>query len=319
MSGDGSEVLAIYGGPAGPTVTVYRNPALERAERSLILPVDVGVRHAADLAEVPELFRDATAFAKTFAAQRRRDAVTLVGPMAGSTWATYRAPETQHEAQFPGDVAGLADFPATLARCGLRRAHAYYSYAASTATLAAALSQNFSVEPRPGLRLEPVTAVEFPDALRELYPVVAAAFAANVLATPMTEAGFLAAYAPLAAVAEDGWLRRGYLGEQLVGLALLPRGPGQGGTSVIKTLARLPGRELSARGIAARGLGAELTQLAAQVVIDRGDARCVMALMHEANPSLQLARALGGREIKRYGLYTMTVAASGTRSQAHAS
>lgn len=303
MSGDGSAVIARLGSAPGPTLTLYRNPGLTQLPHEVTCPFSLTA--TGDLRLLPELLMQAAAVARTEAARAGATRAALVGPMAGSTWAAYRVAETACGEHFPGDVSNPPAVAAALRASGMSCTQTYYSYQITNDGLQAAVAAGLPSRPRRQLRLESVPAREFADRLPELFPLVAEAFAGNVLATPITRAGFVSAYTPLARVAGDGWLQLGYVGRTVVGFALLPRTDQLGGTSVLKTLARRPGRVLSTLGIAPARLGAELAHLTCEALVARGDARIVMALMHADNPSLGLAQSLGATCFKRYGLYRL--------------
>jgi GNAT superfamily N-acetyltransferase len=239
------------------------------------------------------------------AERRLRDAgcTIAIGPMNGNTWRSYRfVTEAGGEPPFFLEPANQAEWPAQFVAAGFAPLASYFS----------ALSTTFSeMDPRVAATEERLARfgvtirAASPDLKTELagiYAVSGVSFARNFLYTEISEADFAAMYQPILPVTKPELVFVAERAGQCVGylfaipdLAQVRRGVPVD-TFIVKTVAILPEEEL-------RGLGGLLVARAQQQGHHLGFRRCIHALMHENNVSMNISRHYAS-VMRKYTLYS---------------
>ncbi|NEO85553.1 MAG: GNAT family N-acetyltransferase [Spirulina sp. SIO3F2] len=140
--------------------------------------------------------------------------------------------------------------------------------------------------------------------LNGIYQVAIIAFARNFLFTPIDQSEFLQRYQPLLPLLDSKWVliaeRAGAIVGFVLGLPdlLAPPTP----TLILKTVACLPGRQWA-------GLGRWLVAAFHHRAHKQGYQRIIHALMHQANPSLNLSRRYA-QPFRRYALFSKVLSQS---------
>lgn len=233
---------------------------------------------------------------------------TVVGPMDGSTWRSYRL------------VTWHGDAPQFFLEPGNPPAYPRYFEAAGFAPLAGYLSTlNLDLavdDPRvpaaldrlrgQGIAIRPLDPSRFEEEMRAVHELSLAAFADNFLYTPIRFEQFLDLYLPLRPLLRPELVLLAERAGQLVGFVFgLPdmleakRGE-RVRTLIVKTVAVRPER-------ACAGLGAVLVDQCQQAARRLGFTRAIHALMHDANPSRNIAARYGSL-MRRYTLYSRAAA-----------
>ena len=225
----------------------------------------------------------------------------VVGPMNGSTWAPYRLalPEGA-PCLFPLEPRNPAYYCAYWESLGY---HAIANYTSSSFPLRPdsfpRLELASAVLPAHGVTVSDFRPDKSDDELNAIYEVSVASFRSNFLYTPLSRAGFLAKYRPIASRLrpQDVVIARNADGKP-VGFAFgFPNAYAPIGTEyVIKTAAVLPEH-------AGRGLGGLLVDRLARMAYDDGFESAYHALMHESNISCNLGRHAHAKVCRRYSLY----------------
>jgi GNAT superfamily N-acetyltransferase len=151
------------------------------------------------------------------------------------------------------------------------------------------------------VRIVATQASDLPSQLTRIYRLSRIAFARNFLYTELSEAAFAAQYAKILPYVRPELVLLAERGGELVGylfavpdLAQASRGATVD-TFLIKTVAILPEAAL-------RGLGGVLVARAQEIGHRMGFSRCIHALMHESNVSLNISRHYAS-SMRRYTLY----------------
>jgi GNAT superfamily N-acetyltransferase len=257
----------------------------------------VGAFRSDDDAEGAALLRAACVELARAGAQR------IVGPMEGSTWASYRivvSPESGDVdlpwPAFPGEPPTASQRPWTDA--GFAPVERYQSALVDVADTAPP-EKTTATE---GVTIRTFRPERFEDELRTLHALSLAAFADNPWYAPIAFDDFRALYDPL----------RGRIDPALVWFAERPEGtplgfqfayPDPGGPGrepgeriVAKTLGVVP----AARGL---GLGRRLFGLVHTSARERGTRFVVHALIHERNLSRAMSDRRAARVFRRYALF----------------
>lgn len=235
---------------------------------------------------------------------RHAGCTRAIGPMDGSTYNRYRLVTERGDAPpFFLEPENPASWPAHFTDNRFVPVAQYYS----------ALQEDLdSTDPRvpaierqmqtAGVRVRPLDAADFEQEVRRVYPVVAAGFAQNLLAAPISEDAFVAQYRPLGPLLAPELVQIAETDERAVGFLLVVPDWLQArrgeliDTAVVKTMAVLPEYRQ-------RGLGLLLAARAQEGGRALGYLRAIHALMHEDNLSRRLSKSYRGRIIRRYTLY----------------
>lgn len=235
-------------------------------------------------------------------------ATLAVGPIDGNTWRTYRlVVERGDEPPFFLEPRNPDDWPAHFTSAGFDVFARYTSAVAErgdhTATAAATARARAEAA---GYQLR---ALDVDAAARDLdafYDVSAAAFAGNLLYSPIPREAFLAQYTPLLPKIDPRMVILAERDGAVVGyvfafpdFAELAR-TGAITSAILKTLAVHPDH-------AGHGLGGALTALCQATAFDLGFARVIHALMLESNVSQRISRH-SGRTFRRYALFARRLA-----------
>jgi GNAT superfamily N-acetyltransferase len=236
-----------------------------------------------------------------------------VGPLDGSTWARYRfVVEPGDEPPFFLEPRNPPDYPWQFCAAGFDTLASYTS--ALVPDLAQLPPFEYEVLKKlaaRGITLRQVTpddtsdAQQFRGLLRQVYPVVCAAFANNLLYQPISEAAFCTHYLPLQQVVWPELLWLAEHEKRVVGflLALPDTERLHAGhpldTIILKTLAVLP--EYTQQGI-----GSLLCNLCQRYAAGQGFRRAIYALMHTSSHSQQISHQYA-HPIRRYALFYMAV------------
>jgi GNAT superfamily N-acetyltransferase len=216
-----------------------------------------------------------------------------VGPLDGNTFRAYRlvTQRSLHDLSLPPfflEPDTPADWPAHWRAAGFTP---FAEYVSARAVLTGPDPRLDAAQWRldaHGITVRSLRLEDFDRELQRLYPVVMAAFAHAPLFAPITEAEFLAQYAPLRAYVQPELVALAEQGAELVGflLAVPDLAQAQRGqavdTVVLKTLAVLP-------GVGGVGLGTHLAAFVHTRAHALGYRYAIHALMHEANRSRHIS------------------------------
>ena len=214
-----------------------------------------------------------------------------VGPVDGSTWHRYRF-VTQRAAPSPFflEPDNPPEYPDDFRRAGFGVFARYVSaeetpldaddprVARAAARLRAA-----------GVTTRPFDVARFDDELEGMYDVALAAFARNVLFSPISREAFRDLYVPLRPLVDPAFVRVAEHGGRPVGFAFGVLDAGAAtrdeapSTLIGKTQARVPGALYA-------GLGAVMLTEVRQAARERGVTRLMHALIHERNIALNGTR-----------------------------
>jgi GNAT superfamily N-acetyltransferase len=165
------------------------------------------------------------------------------------------------------------------------------------------LEERFAAQ---GIVIRGLDMAHFEHELRRVYAVAAVGFRDNFLASPFSEADFLAQYCSLQPYVRPELVLLAERGEELIGFMfaipdwLQARRGMAIDTVIAKTLAVLPAYRGSSLGtlLMGRSLG---------VGHSLGYTRAIHALMHEKNHSRRISQKHQGKIIRRYTLYARTL------------
>ncbi len=228
---------------------------------------------------------------------------TVVGPMDGNTWRSYRLVTERGDAPpFFLEPNNPDECPAYFETAGFEPLAQYFSglnedLAVSDPRVPGALDRLKS----DGVKLRSIDLTRLEDELRPIHALSLDAFKDNFLYTPISEKEFLSMYAPLREHLRPELILLAEQGSQLIGyvfglpdLAQARRGE-MIDTAIAKTIAVYGGRT-------GRGLGSVLLDQFQQAARQSGYRRVIHALMHEGNRSRQMVSKFG-RPIRRYTLF----------------
>lgn len=238
----------------------------------------------------------------------RRGVTRVVAPLDGSTWHAYRlVVERGDVPPFFLEPQNPDDWPAHFEAAGFDVFARYTSALvdAVPASTPAVLETKTRLEAA-GYRIRPIDPRRSERDLDRLFELSLAAFARNLLYTPIARDEFLAQYAPilpkvdprLVLLAERDSALAGYCFAVPDLLEVARRGTST--TAIIKTLAVHPDH-------AGIGLGGVLTDRCQQAVAGLGFMRVIHALMLETNASQAISRRYG-RTCRRYALFSRPTA-----------
>ena len=227
----------------------------------------------------------------------------IIGPMDGSTWHHYRLlTERGNEPTFFLEPDNPDDWPAHFTDAEFTTLATYFSVLNVDLTHAdPRTDQRLAECERQGITFRTIKAEHFATELSAIHELSLAAFAGNLLYSPIELDVFMASYAPLRAhvVPELVILAEQY--NELVGFVfgtpdLMEPGRGEPQrTAIVKSLAVHP-------ACAGNGLGSLLMHECQQAARRLGFERVIHALMHENNWSRSIS-ANYGSTMRRYTLY----------------
>ena len=257
----------------------------------------VGHYAVSDPAAAPALFDTAL---ERLAAER---CTLAIGPVDGNTWQRYRLlTERGSEPPFFLEPDNPDDWPGQFTAAGFTPLAQYCSSLNSDLTVddprLPALERKIG---ELGITLKTLLPERFDQEMRRVHALSLLSFRANFLYTPISEADFLAQYAPLRPFMRPELVLLAERGGELVGFIfaipnLLQAQLGQPmDTAIIKTMAVHPEHG----GV---GLGSLLMARCQQAVRAAGFTRAIHALFHEANRSGRISGHTA-RVIRRYTLF----------------
>jgi GNAT superfamily N-acetyltransferase len=227
-----------------------------------------------------------------------------VGPVDGNTWQRYRLiTERGSEPPFFLEPDNPDEWPAQFTAAGFTP-FARYCSAVNTdleegpASIAALTAKSSGR----GITIRPLRLDAFDKELRRVHALSLLSFRDNFLYSPISEADFIAQYAPIRPHLRPDLVLLAERGGELVGFIfaipdLLQAQRGQAiNTAVIKTMAVRPDQ-------GGMGLGSLLMARCHQAVREAGLSRAIHALFHETNLSGKIS-AHTARVIRRYTLYS---------------
>ena len=233
-----------------------------------------------------------------------RGCTLIVGPMDGNTWRSYRlVTDRGVDPPFFLEPQNPPEWPAYFERAGFSPLAQYYS----------ALNEDLNHEDERipivrqrftqlGVVIRSAKAETLIADLDRIFTISVAAFANNFLYTPLSREAFLEQYRRILPYVDSRLVLLAERNAEPVGFLFaipdaLERQRGREiKTAIIKTLAILPDSSL-------RGLGSLLVAHGHRVFHELGFRRCINALMHESNASLNISRHFA-KVMRRYTLYS---------------
>jgi hypothetical protein len=215
----------------------------------------------------------------------------LLGPMNGSTWATYRfVVQSDGRPPFLMEPTNPPWYPHAFDAAGFDVVAHYFS-------AIRAVDHPLSATPPPaGIRVRSLRLEQFDDELRRCFDLALQAFSGNAFYTPISEQAFVASYQPvrsyidptLVLMAEDAG---GRLQGFLFGLPNLSEGAAPESV-ILKTYASLH-----------RGCGSLLANTFHRRAREAGYRQVIHALIHTENLSGTHSQRSGGTVFRRYALW----------------
>lgn len=227
-----------------------------------------------------------------------RGCKVALAPMDGNTWRRYRF-VTWSDGRPPFFLEPFSppDSAVPFLAGGFEVLERYSSGAVDLARPGPDLSAIRQKLETRGVTFAPMTADEFPGALREIHGLSLASFARNVYYTPLHWNDFAPIYEPLRPLILEGlvWTARDDEGLAAYLFAVPDRLDPGGSTVILKTLASRPDPALA-------GIGSLLTGLAHDAAAAMGFTTAIHALEHESNQSQRLSRRFGAATFRHYAL-----------------
>lgn len=221
-----------------------------------------------------------------------------VGPVDGNTWNSYRfvtwssgQPPFFLEPQHP------CQYPHYFQQAGFFAVATYYSSITddlhSDMQVVAKLEEKLA---RAGVSIRQIDAANFDAELLRVFQLCQQSFKENFLYSPITQAEFLQQYAAVKPLVQPPLVLLAERAGKLVGFVFsLPNiNDANRQTIIVKTLARLPQRELA-------GLGHLLLSRVHEAAQKMGFKQAIHALMHQSNNSLALSNRYA-RTFREYAL-----------------
>jgi GNAT superfamily N-acetyltransferase len=238
-----------------------------------------------------------------------RGCTLAVGPMDGSTWHNYRlVTDRGSEPPFLLEPQNPPEWPAQFEQAGFTPLAQYYS--ALNGDLSRQDPRGLRAEQRVGdfgIQIRSATAETLQRDLQQIYRISISAFANNFLYTPLSEPEFLEQYRRVLSYVNPRLVLMAEWNGDAVGFlfaipdALQSQRGHAVDTAIVKTVAILPDPSL-------KGLGSLLVARAHRAAHDLGFKRCIHALMHESNTSLNISRHYA-EPMRRYTLYSRSLRA----------
>lgn len=210
-----------------------------------------------------------------------------VGPVDGNTWNSYRFVtwSAAEQAPFFLEPQTPAPYPKYFEHAGFSALATYYSSITNDLSadeqMVAKLEDKLT---RTGVIIRQIDATNFHTELVKLYGLCIQSFKENFLYSPIAQDDFIQQYAAVKPLVQPQLVLLAESAGELVGFVFaLPNVyDAQRETIIVKTLARLPQRELA-------GLGHLLLARVQQAAHQLGFKKAIHALMHQTNNSLSLS------------------------------
>ncbi len=226
-----------------------------------------------------------------------------VGPVDGSTWNSYRYTSwSSGQAPFFLEPQHPAQYPQYLQQAGFSPLATYYSSITddlhSDTQVVARLEKKLA---HAGVSIRQIDAANFDAELLKVFHLCEQSFKDNFLYTPITQAEFLQQYAAVKPLVQPPLVLLAERVGELVGFvfALPNMNDTERRTIIVKTLARLPQRELA-------GLGHLLLARVHEAAQHMGFKQAIHALMHQSNNSLALSNRYA-RKFREYALFARSL------------
>ncbi|MFN8657850.1 MAG: hypothetical protein U0105_16035 [Candidatus Obscuribacterales bacterium] len=226
-----------------------------------------------------------------------------VGPVDGNTWNSYRYTTwSSGQAPFCLEPQHPAQYPRYFQHAGFSPLATYYSSIThdlhSDRKVVAKLEEKLA---RAGVTIRQIDAANFDGELLKVFQLCEQSFNDNFLYTPITQAEFLQQYAAVKPLVQPPLVLLAERAGELVGFVFaLPNvNDTERRTIIVKTLARLPQRELA-------GLGHLLLARVHEAAQQMGFKQAIHALMHQSNNSLALSNRYA-RKFREYALFARSL------------
>ncbi len=285
-------IVTTYAGEPAAVLALYINPLIKFEQLPTML---FGNFEATDDENaVTALFSKARSIA------RAQQIYQLLGPMNGSTTNSYRLAIPSGPSPFFLEPKQPGYYQNLLHRCGAQRVASYFSAIDHLKKYdAKKVQHSINDLVKKGVTFRQIDLKAFSKELRRLHPFCNSVFGANFLHTPVSETVFTERYKKLRIYIEPGYIILAETqDQQLAGFVFCLPDHGNAGKRglIIKTLARLPGRNFA-------GLGTALIGLIRQKAISDDMEYLIHALMHRNNVSLNLSKNFSGSVFREYHLY----------------
>lgn len=225
---------------------------------------------------------------------------TVIGPMNGSTWRSYRwVTEVGSEPPFFLEPRQPLEYVGQFRKAGFVPLAEYFSALADDLSIGDERLERAAARLAAlGVTLRTLDLGCFEEELRRIYEVSVVGFADNFLYTPLPWEAFRAIYQPLSGRLDARLIWLAEWDERVVGYVFgfpdyAASDPGR--TMILKTVVALPERKLA-------GLGALLVGKFHEAAKEVGARRVIHALMHESNNSRNLS-GIYAKTMRRYTLF----------------
>jgi GNAT superfamily N-acetyltransferase len=226
-----------------------------------------------------------------------------IGPVDGNTWQRYRLlTERGTQPAFFMEPDNPDEWPGQFTAAGFTPLAQYHS--ALNSDLKTDEPRRADLQRRVaerGITVQPLRAERFDEEMRRVYALSVLSFRDNFLYTPISEADFLAQYAPIRPHLQASLVLLAERGSELIGyiFAIPDLLQAQSGrpvdTAIVKTMAVHPDH-------AGIGLGSLLMVRCHENILAAGFTRAIHALFHEANRSGRISGHTA-QVIRRYTLF----------------
>ena len=234
-----------------------------------------------------------------------------VGPMDGSTWKRYRfLTDRGHEPPFFLEPDNPDPYPAWWQASGFQPLATYFSGLNTDLTQTDARTPaTLEKLAADGITLRPIKLDQLDAELKAVHALSLVAFSRNFLYTPISQADFLAMYAPIRPHLRADLILMAEQKGKLIGFmfGVPDLAQAQRGEPITRAIAKSMAVDPDHAG---QGLGGALIDLFQQAARTAGYSQVIHALMHEANRSRKITSHFG-QSIRRYTLYATPIGFKG--------
>lgn len=222
-------------------------------------------------------------------------APVIIGPMNGSTWASYRFMAGGNTGPFYLEPYNPDEYNQYFTDAGFAKLAGYCSSAVNCGDgfgISAHIGNN-------GYTFRNFNVADFDNDIKIIYSLSNTAFAGNFLFTEINYSKFYSLYVPLKSIMDEELFIIAYKNGVPAGFVFGYPDFLQPGKSrvVLKTLGRLPGKEYS-------GLGTMLLGMFTRRVAEKGFTSVIHALMPADKVSIKMSELFGGKVFRQYALYS---------------
>ena len=279
------------GGDCLAAAVLYNNPHMVYEDKR---PGIIGAYGATEnKAAVSRLFQAAEAIA------RQAGMDFLIGPMDGSTWEDYRFHDHPKRPLFFMEMQHPPYYPRQWQSAGFQPiAHYFSATGMLTSRTAPRVEQVKSRLLQDGVTFRGIDTGNYEAELGKLHPFLHESFKQNRFYTPISLSAFAGKYRPLKDLMASGFVQLAEYQGEIAGVLLCVANPldPTGGSLVLKTLARRPGRVF-------RGLGQVMVETLYQKALAEGYRELIFAFMIADGDAQPLSDRYNGRTLKTYTLY----------------